>query len=293
MIDGGWLPLLSLSLSPSPSFLCSLHHTIENYYYVFVAVQYTIMPLLGFLGSRLFGLPPAIAAGVGLVACCPGGTASNIVTFLAGADVALSVSMTTASTLGAVLLTPLLTRLVAGALVPVNAWALFRDILTVVIFPVALGVFLNATLPPATKKQASDLAPPVATAVVVLVVSSVIASSRAGVLLAGPPMLGALLLLHGGGFWLGYQASQRAGLPEKAARTNAIEVGMQNSTLGAVLAMTHMGPMAAVPCAVSSVVHSVLGSVLAAYWRRKDAEAAADLAAYQTPKTFWFQKNDA
>lgn len=117
-------------------------------------LQYSVMPLLGLVASRAFGLPPLIAAGVGLVACCPGGTASNVVTYLAGADVALSVSMTTASTLGAVVFTPLLTQVVAGTLVPIDALALFKVMSqatsghAVIILPLLVYPSSPSTFPP-------------------------------------------------------------------------------------------------------------------------------------------------
>ena len=146
-----------------------------------------------------------------------------------------------------------------------------QDILAVVIAPVLLGVMINHAAPRPIVERAAVVAPPLATGVVALVVSSVIARNSQGVIAAGSPLLAALFVLHGGGFFLGYAISRALGVGERASRTNSIEVGMQNSTLGAVLAAAHIAPMAAVPCAFSSVMHSLLGSALAAWWRWRDS----------------------
>jgi len=234
-------------------------------------LQYTIMPMLGFVLGGVLGLEPWLAAGLILVSCCPGGTASNVVTFIAGADLPLSVAMTTASTLSATIMTPLLTQGLAGTIVPVDALALFRDIVNIVILPVLGGAALNSTFPSAVAKI-SVVAPAIAVLVVALICASTIAKSASAVLTAGPTLLVAIALLHVGGFSLGYLVSKYLlRFDEKACRTNSIEVGMQNSTLGAVLALAHLHPLAAVPCAISACMHSILGSALAGLWRYKDS----------------------
>lgn len=232
------------------------------------ALQYTIMPITAFLISRLVGLPLDFAIGLCIVGACPGGTASNVVTYLAKADTALSVAMTTASTLGAVVATPVLTKLLLGTLVPVNAVALLLSTLQVVLLPVVTGAAINQAFP----SQVAKVAPLSALSAVLLIAficGSVIAQNAAAVLNAGPRLLAAVAMLHAGGFFFGYAASKALGVPEKAARTNSIEVGMQNSALGAMLAMKHFAanPLAAVPCAISACTHSVMGSLLAAFWR--------------------------
>lgn len=265
--------------------------SLEDFQNVFAApgrvmlgalLQYTIMPLMGFVVSRLAGLPTPFAIGICLVASCPGGTASNVVTFLANADVALSVMMTTVSTFAAVVMTPLLTKTLVGAMVPVDAKALFVSTLQVVLVPVILGAALNQFFPRAVK-QTAPFAPLVAVIAVVLILGSVMAQNAAAVTLAGPRLVGAIITLHAGGFAFGYGISKLAGLPEKAARTNSIEVGMQNSALGAVLAAVHFSdPLTAVPCALSACLHSLMGSALAAAWRSSDAtgEKAETMAVY-------------
>lgn len=235
-------------------------------------LQYTVMPTLGYALSVLLKLPLAFAIGLRLVACCPGGTASNVVTFLANADVPLSVLMTTASTLLATITTPLLTTTLVGKLVAVNAQALFTSTLQVVLAPVLLGVVLNRAFPTAMHRVApfSSL---LAVVMVALVCGSVVSTNAAAVRAAGPQVLAAVVLLHAGGFFFGYAGTRVLGLPERVARTNSIEVGMQNSVLGAFLAAQHFAdiPLAAVPCVLSACVHTLIGSLVAAAWRAGDA----------------------
>jgi BASS family bile acid:Na+ symporter len=231
------------------------------------AAQYTIMPLLGWSLGRLFALETPYAVGLILVACCPGGTASNVVTYLARANVALSVVMTMCSTLAAVFMTPLLTSTLAGTLVRVDAWGLFASTLQVVVLPVMLGVWLNRLAPRAVR-QAQQVLPLVSVLVIALICASIIGGSAAAVKDAAWRLLGAVFGLHAGGFLLGYVAARLLRFELTTARTVSIEVGMQNSGLGVVLARRHFAdPLTAVPCAISSVFHSVIGSLLAGWWR--------------------------
>ena len=239
------------------------------------ALQYTIMPAVAFAVSRMLALPLDFAVGLCIVGACPGGTASNVVTYLAKADLPLSVAMTTASTMGAVIATPLITKLLLGTLVPVDVAALLVSTVQVVLLPVLLGAALNQTFP----KQVQKLAPLSALSAVLLIAAicgSVIAQNASAVAAAGSRLLLAVGILHAGGFALGYGLSKVLGMPEKVARTNSIEVGMQNSALGALLATSHFpgNPLAAVPCAISACTHSVMGSLLAAFWSRTATEEA-------------------
>ena len=232
------------------------------------AAQYTIMPLLGWGVAKLLALPPAFAVGLILVACCPGGTASNVVTYLARANVALSVVMTMCSTLAAVVMTPLLTGWLAGAIVPVDAWGIFLTTAQVVLAPVLLGLLLHHQAP-RFSAFVLPAGPLLSVLVVSLIVASIIGQNASAIFAHGPELLLAVFLLHGGGFALGYAAAGLFRQEAKTARTISIEVGMQNSGLGAVLAKTRFAaePLAAVPSALSSVCHSLLGSLLAAWWR--------------------------
>jgi BASS family bile acid:Na+ symporter len=235
-----------------------------------VLAQFAVMPTLAALVAWLLRLEPPLAVGLILVGCCPGGTASNVVSLIARADVALSVVMTTISTLAAVLLTPLLTGWLAGRYVPVDGWKLLLDVLQVVLLPVALGLLLRRGTP-ALARRIGPLMPPVAVLAIVLIVASIVGSQRQALLAQGPQLLLAALLLHGGGFVLGWLIPALAGQPQAVCRTVSIEVGMQNSGLAVVLARSGFAasPLTALPGAISAVVHSVLGSLLAGWWRRR------------------------
>ncbi|MEC5126696.1 bile acid:sodium symporter family protein [Verrucomicrobiales bacterium BCK34] len=239
-----------------------------------VVCQFVIMPLLGWGVGKMLNLAeidPSLAVGLILVACCPGGTASNVVAFLAKANVALSVLMTVFSTFAAVALTPLLTKWYAGTLVEVDALAMCLGIVKVVLIPVLIGLFANRFFPKVSEKI-SHVSPLVSVIAIVLIVASVIGQKNEVILTSGWRLLAAPALLHLGGFGLGYLLSRLFKLPETSARTISIEVGMQNSGLGTHLANKYFpGTVAAVPCAISAVYHCIIGSIVAAYWRRKGA----------------------
>ncbi|CAK9151756.1 unnamed protein product [Ilex paraguariensis] len=231
-------------------------------------LQYSVMPLSGFFVGKLLNLPSYYAAGLILVGCCPGGTASNIVTYIARGNVALSVLMTAASTLSAVVMTPFLTAKLAGQYVAVDAVGLFKSTLQVVLLPVLAGAFLNQYFQ-SLVKFVSPLMPPIAVATVAILCGHAIAQSSSAILMSGRIVVLAAVLLHASGFFFGYLLSRILGLDVSSSRTISIEVGMQNSVLGVVLASQHFGnPLTAVPCAVSSVCHSIFGSALAGIWRR-------------------------
>ncbi len=234
------------------------------------AAQYTIMPLLGWSVGKMLALPAPFAVGLILVACCPGGTASNVVTYLARGNVALSVLMTMCSTLAAVVMTPLLTGWLAGAYVPVDAWGIFLTTAQVVLAPVLVGLLLHHRAPRLTG-FVLPAGPIMSVLVISLIVGSIIGQNATAIFAHGGQLLIAVTLLHGGGFFLGYVLGRLSGFDLGVTRTLSIEVGMQNSGLGAVLAKTRFAaePLTAVPSALSSICHSLLGSLLAAWWRRR------------------------
>ncbi len=237
-----------------------------------VVLQYTLMPALGWSLASLFDLPTPFAVGLILVSCCPGGTASNVISFLARADVALSVVMTATSTLLAVLMTPSLTAMLAGSRIDVPASGLLLDTVQVVIVPVAGGVFLKWKFANACQR-ALPFAPLIAVIAIVLIVASIIGDGRQQVLDAGPRLVLAVLCLHLSGFAFGYLAGRLWLRRELASRTVSIEVGMQNSGLGAVLAQQNfVSPLVALPSAISAVSHSLIGSLAAAVWRATAAK---------------------
>ena len=232
-----------------------------------VALQYTVMPGFGWLLAWLFDLPTPFAVGLILVSCCPGGTASNVISFLARADVALSVTMTATSTLLAALMTPTLTAVLAGSRVDVPAVGVLLDTGQVVVLPVLGGALLKWKLP-AVSRRVEPIAPLVAVIAITLIVASIIGAGRENVLDAGLRLVGAVFTLHVCGFLFGYLAGRLLVKRELASRTISIEVGMQNSGLGVVLAQQNFAsPLVALPCAISAVFHSLIGSLVAAVWR--------------------------
>ena len=236
--------------------------------------QFLIMPFLGWAiahSLNLQAIKPEFAAGLILVACCPGGTASNVVCYLARANVALSVSMTMCSTFAAIALTPLLTKWLVGELVEVDLMKLFKDTL-VVIVPVANGIWLKHRVPRAIKKI-EPAAPLVSVIVIVLIVAAIIEVRADDIKEHWRTLLLAVCLLHGLAFAMGYGFARLFGYAKLIRRTVSIEVGMQNSGLGTHLAKNNpgFGDAAATPCALSAVMHCIFGSFLAALWRA-DAE---------------------
>ncbi len=233
-----------------------------------VSAQFLLMPVLGLLLARAFQLPPAYAAGMVLVACCPGGTASNVITYLAKADVALSVAMTTVSTLLAAVLTPTLTTLLVGQNVEVDAASLYLKTLQVVLFPLLAGGLLRRYLP-GVARRLLPVAPTLAVLAIVLIVSGVLAVQKEQILNSGFALLGALLSLHGLAFLITYWIMRWRGESLAAVRAMSIEVGMQNSGLGVVLARgSFADPLVAVSPALSAVIHCLYGSLVAALWGR-------------------------
>lgn len=235
-----------------------------------VVAQFVIMPLTAWLLAVVFQLPPEIAVGVILVGCCPGGTASNVMTFLARGNVALSVAVTSVSTLLAPLFTPAIFYLLAHQWLEISAASMFWSIVKIVLLPIALGVLAHTLFQKQTEK-AADALPLVSVAAIVLIVAAVVGASKGKIMESGLLILGVVVLHNALGYALGYWAAKLLKLPYDAQKTLAIEVGMQNSGLGAALAATHfaMMPVAAVPSALFSVWHNISGSLLASYWSAK------------------------
>lgn len=234
------------------------------------AAQFTIMPLLAFGLSRCFNLSPELTVGVILVGTCPGGTSSNVMTYLAKGDVALSVGMTAVSTVFAPVATPLLTYLYAGQTVDVNMLSMFMSIIQVVILPIILGFTVNKLFPRFTA-NAVGILPLVSTLAIVAIVGAVVSANAAKLMTCGMVVLCVVILHNILGYALGYTAGKVLKMPENKCRTVAIEVGMQNSGLATSLATVHFAqyPLATIPGAVFSVWHNVSGAMLAGIFRRK------------------------
>ncbi|MCX7819017.1 MAG: bile acid:sodium symporter family protein [Kiritimatiellae bacterium] len=239
-----------------------------------VFAQYLIMPLCGWLIARLSNLPAGLAAGLVLVACCPGGTASNVITHLARGDTCLSVLMTMCSTLLAVVMTPLLTGWLAGQYVPVDRAALIRDTAMVVLLPVAAGITINQ-MSGRYLGVVKRISPLISVVGIVLIVGAIAGAQRRVILESGVRLVGAVVALHGLGFSLGYALARAWGYPVMWRRTISIEVGMQNSGLGSALARNLPHPAAAAPAAISAFCHCVIGAALAAWWRLRPAPPLA------------------
>ncbi len=238
-----------------------------------VVAQYTIMPLLGWGIAQLLGFSAVLAAGMVLVGAAPGGTASNVVVYLARGDTALSVAMTSVSTLLAPFLTPLLVLALVGESLPVSGGDLFTSIVRIVLVPVLAGLALRL-LVPRLVERCLDVLPLVSVAGITVVVLVVVAGSAATVRQVGGLVVLAVVLHNAGGLLLGYGVGRVCGLSPASRRAVSIEVGMQNSGLAAALATVHFTPAAALPAAIFSVWHNVSGALLASWWSRRPVGTA-------------------
>lgn len=226
--------------------------------------QFTIMPLMAWLLTRTFALPADLALGVILVGCCPGGTASNVITYLAKGDLALSVGMTATSTLLAPLMTPLLTWLMAGTFVQVDAWGMLLSIVYVVIAPIVAGFLIQKYLPTFTRHAVAYL-PAFSSVMITLTVGIVVGHNAERLLNSGLIILSVVILHNLSGLALGYGIGRLLGLSHSKRAAISIEVGMQNSGLACSLATLHFAsaPLATIPGAFFSVWHNISGALVA------------------------------
>lgn len=241
--------------------------------FIGVVAQYVIMPFLALGVVWLLQLPPEVAVGVILVGCSPGGTSSNVVSYLARGDVALSVTMTSVSTLLAPIITPLLTLWLAGEMMDVSAGDMAWSIVQVVLVPIVAGLLVRLFLP----KVVDAILPVLPWASVIaisMIVAIVVSGSRDQLATAGITVVIAVILHNTFGYVLGYLTGKVTRRSEPVSRTMAVEVGMQNSGLAASLATQYMTPLAALPAAVFSVWHNVSGAVVAMLCRAADQRAA-------------------
>lgn len=233
-----------------------------------VIAQFLIMPLTAYALAVGFNLPPEIAVGVILVGSCPGGTASNVITYLARGNVALSVAVTSISTLLAPILTPAVFYLLANQWLDISAAAMFVSILKIVLLPIVLGVIAHTLFKKQTE-AAVGILPLISVIAIVLIIGSVVGASKPKILESGMLILGVVILHNAIGYLLGFVTAKLFKLPFDVQKTLSIEVGMQNSGLGAALAAAYFTPLAAVPSAIFSVWHNISGSLLASYWVSK------------------------
>ncbi|WP_035187271.1 bile acid:sodium symporter family protein [Alteribacter aurantiacus] len=232
--------------------------------------QFLVMPLAAFAIAYVFQLPPELAVGLVLVGACPGGTASNVMVYLSKGDVPVSVAMTSVSTMLAPLFTPLIVLFLANQWLPVSTSAMFMSIVEMILIPVILGILVRKLLPGVVEKGQVAL-PLVSVFAIMLIVSAVVAANAENIITSGIAVFSAVILHNGIGLFLGYLAGKWAGLDEGKRRAISIEVGMQNSGLGAALATAHFSPLAALPSALFSVWHNISGPLLVSFWSRKSS----------------------
>jgi BASS family bile acid:Na+ symporter len=237
-----------------------------------VVCHYSIMPLVSFILAGIFRLPREITAGIILVGCCPSGLASNVMSYLARANLALSVSVTAISTLLAPLLTPLLMKLLAGQYIAIHPGAMIWDITQIVILPIAAGLLFHYIV--RGRFGWLDKAMPIVSmAGITLIIVVITAAGRDSLLQVGLLVIMATLLQNLAGYILGYWSARWLGLEERDRRTIALEVGMQNAGLASGLALA-MGKLATVGLApaIFGPMMNISGSALATWWHRKPPE---------------------
>ena len=239
--------------------------------------QYIIMPLLAFLLVKIFNLDPALAVGVILVGSCPGGTSSNVMTYLAKGDVALSVGMTACTTILAPVVTPALVLLLGGATINVSYVSMLMSIVQVVLVPIVLGFVINHFFEKFAQACAKVL-PLISVIAICLIIMAVVAANAAKIMTVGWLIVVVVMLHNLCGYALGYGVGKVLGLSRDQMRTLSIEVGMQNSGLATSLATVHFAtmPLAAVPGTVFSVWHNISGAIYANILARSAKEEPAE-----------------
>ncbi|OCS82600.1 bile acid:sodium symporter family protein [Caryophanon tenue] len=230
-----------------------------------IVSQFVIMPLLAFGLAKAFNLPPEIAVGVILVGCCPGGTSSNVMTFLAKGNTALSVTITSFTTLLAPFMTPALIYVLASEWLPVSFMDMFMSVVKVVLIPIILGIIAQLVFKPVVEKGI-DILPVISVIAIVMIVAGVVSGSRDKILETGLLIFAVVILHNGLGYLIGFLVAKMFKLKFEDQKAVSIEVGMQNSGLGAQLAVAHFDPVTAVPSAIFSFWHNISGPILATFW---------------------------
>ena len=236
--------------------------------------QYTIMPFGAFIIAKVFNLAPELTVGLILTGSAPGAMASNVMCYVGKADTAYSVSLTTASTLLCAVLTPALTKLLAGSILPVDAWKLFLDVLWMVVIPLLAGFAIRHYFKTFVERIVYVF-PAISATFIVFVCSFVIAANREYLAQLTIAVLAAVLVLNLYGMVAGYGVGAALRMEVKRRRTLAIEIGMQNAGLGTVLAVKHFGPQAAIPAAIFVFVCIITASLAAVWWQKGDSRNIA------------------
>lgn len=233
-----------------------------------VLLQFLIMPLSAYVISSVLGLEIAFTAGMVLVGSSPGGTASNVITYLAGGNVALSITLTMTSTLIAVVMTPLLTLLYLHRMVAVPFWSMLWSVFQIVFVPVVAGTTIN-TLFGRKLESIRPIFPLVSTLAIVLIIAIIVAINQSKLAGIGLILVAAVIAHNASGLLFGYSIPKLLGYDEQTCRTLGIEVGMQNSGLGVALAVKYFSATAALPGAIFSIWHNLSGSLLAGHWNAR------------------------
>lgn len=265
------VPLLSIVM-----FSMGLTLSIKDFQIIFknvkvifigLSLQFLLMPFLGFFLILIFGLDKLIAIGVLLVGCSPGGTASNLICYLAKGNVALSISLTICSTFLAILFMPLLFWLYTGSNIDVPMLQMMTSISKIIVFPVILGIIINNLNLQFINKIKIGL-PLLALIAILLIIATIIGANTKQIAMYASTISLVIILHNLMGLILGYYACHLLNLDKKTKRTIAIEIAMQNSGLAAVIAVKYFGALSAIPAAIYSIWHNVSGSVIASYWKK-------------------------
>lgn len=239
-----------------------------RYVLIGVLAQFTIMPALAYFLAKIFALPPELAVGIILVGTCPGGTSSNIMTYLAKGDVALSVSMTMTTTILAPIVTPLLTWLLVGEWIDVPFLAMMISICQIVILPIILGLVINSFFSDTVQKF-SKILPMISIFAIILIVAGSCSINAQKLLEVGLIVVATVILHNLLGYCLGFTVARLLKMDFTRSKTLSIEVGMQNSGLATSLALLHFGAAAAIPSAVFTICHNITGPILANFFATK------------------------
>ncbi len=231
-----------------------------------IIVQFSVMPLAAIVLAKVFSLSDELTIGMLVVGACAGGTASNVMTFLARGDVALSVSMTLASTVWGVVATPWIISIAAGEIIQVDSLGILFSIIQIVLLPIIAGLLITHFLPAFARKINPYLAD-LASSLILLIIAIIVALNADEVASLGYALFAAIALHNIIGLIIGYAAGKLTQQTEVTCRTLAIEIGMQNSGLGVALALKYFGPLAALPGAIFSIWHNISGALLAGFWR--------------------------
>ncbi|WP_044417241.1 bile acid:sodium symporter family protein [Halarcobacter anaerophilus] len=234
-----------------------------------VVLQFLLMPFIAFIVSKLFNLSTELMVGMVLVGAVSGGTASNVIAYLAKADVALSITMTVVSTLLSIIVTPYVTLLYVGQTVPVPAFSMLLSILKIVFVPVVVGLVLNHFFSKYIDKR-HDIFAFLSIISIVFIIGVIIGINQSKISTIALPLMLAIIFHNLAGLLGGYYFSKIFGFDNRSCKTVAIEVGMQNSGLAVVLAMKYFTPLSALPGAIFSIWHNISGSILAGYWSKRE-----------------------